>query len=777
MTDAPPGRPFFASRRTSMLQGSYRTVIAGLAVCLAGASVSAQTGITVVDAQDGVPVPFAQVVVLTPDSNRVAAAIGDELGRVWFTDASLALREGSWVRVTAMGYLPGSASLRPSAVTTVALRRERRELGEVVVTGQYGPLTADQAVHKVRVIDEQRLQRLAANDLSDALRNELNIRLSQDNVLGTSMSMQGLGGENVKILIDGVPVIGRQDGNIDLAQIDLNGIARVEVVEGPLSVSYGTNALAGTINLITKKNAGTAPRVKLTAYTEHIGRLNLWASASKRWDRHNLNLNLGRDFFGGWDPGQSGIPDLAPALADTSRFQQWKPREQYNARLNYRWNGPRWQLGYKGEVSDDVIVNRGRPRAPYFETAFDERYHTLRIDNALFADRYWAAGRKFSLLAAHDRYARIRNTWRRDLTDLSEHLVGTEGMQDTSAFTLTNVRAVYASAGDSTRLRYEFGTDLNHETGSGQRIGDGTGETIGDYALYTSVEYRPAGKVVLRPALRYAYNTVYGAPLVPSFNLRWQVDTAFTFRASYARGFRAPSLKELYLLFVDVNHNIRGNTDLQAERSHNFSASITWNKPRPHGSWRAEIGGFYNDIDDLITLAQVEGALYSYINIGHYRTTGGNAGVAWEGERWSFLMGANATGRSDDLAQQQDEAWLWSHELRGTITRTWEKQGWAAQVFCKYQGRLQNYAYLSDGTVGRSAIDAFSMADASVTKRLLDRRLGVTAGCKNLFDVQNVNATLGASSGAHASGGSSVPMMTGRTWFVRLDLELTGKKR
>lgn len=744
------------------------TVLVVLLTCTA----RAQTEVRVVDAADGSPIPFAQVALLAPDGRKVTGISADELGRATVQPSLSDLR----VSVSALGYLTSILPLTQGELR-IALARQRRELGEVVVTGQYGPLTADQAVHKVRVIDEQRLQRLAANDLSDALRNELNIRLSQDNVLGTSMSMQGLSGENVKILIDGVPVIGRQDGNIDLAQIDLNGIARIEVVEGPLSVSYGTNALAGTINLITKKNASSAPAFKLSAYAEHIGRLNLWGTASKRWGRHNLNVNLGRDYFNGWNPGQTGIPDLAPTLADTSRFQQWKPREQYTARVNYRWNGPTWQWGYKGEFSDDLITNRGMPRAPYYETAFDEEYRTQRLDNALFADRLWTNGRKLSVLAAHDRYVRTRNTWLRDLTDLGEELVTTQGMQDTSRFTLTNVRAVYASAPDSARLRYEFGTDLNYETAAGQRIGDGNGETIGDYAVYTSLEYRPVQRLVVRPAVRYSYNTAYGAPLVPSLNLRWQLDTAFTVRASYARGFRAPSLKEMHFLFVDVNHNIQGNADLEAEHSNNYSASLTWSKPREAGAWRAELSGFFNDIDDLITLAQVDATLYSYVNIGEYRTTGGTLGLAWEGTAWSFSVGGNLTGRSDDLAQEQAESYLWAHEARASVTRSWEKLGLTAQVFYKYQGELSNYAYLADGTVGRSIIDAYNMADASVTKTLWAKRVGLTLGCKNLFDVQNVNASFASGGGVHTGGGSSVPMMTGRIFFVRLNLELTGKER
>ncbi|MBK8339263.1 MAG: TonB-dependent receptor [Flavobacteriales bacterium] len=627
----------------------------------------------------------------------------------------------------------------------------------------------------MRVIDERRLKALAANDLSDALRNELNIRLSQDNILGSSVSMQGLSGANVKVLVDGVPVIGRLDGDLDLAQIGLNGIARIEVVEGPLSVSYGSNALAGTINLITKRNAGSAPTVKFSAYAEQIGRLNLWGTFAQRWGRHHLNVNLGRDFFNGWNPTDQGIPDLGPSPADTTRFQQWKPREQYTGRINYRWNGARWQLGYKGEYADDVITNRGMPREPYRETAFDERYHTVRLDNALFADRFWEDGRKLTLLAAHNRYTRTRNTWLRDLTSLDGELVPSESMQDTSFFTLSNVRAVYASAGDSARLRYELGTDLNYETGSGGRIEAGD-QVIGDYALYTSLEYRPVEKLTLRPALRYAYNTVYGAPLLPSLNLRWQLAKSVVARASFAQGFRAPSLKELYLFFVDVNHNVQGNTELRAERSNNYSLSFTWTNARERGAWRAEISGFYNDVQDLITLAQVDASLYTYTNIGTYHTAGGTAGLGWEDARWSFTAGGNLTGRSDDLAQQQQQKYLWAHEARASAQYTWAKGGLTAQVFYKYQGEVANYITWSDGSVGRGAIAAYSMADASVTKSLWKERLGITLGCKNLFDVKNVTTTASDEGGAHASGGSSVPMMTGRIWFVGLNVELTGGK-
>ena len=62
---------------------------------------------------------------------------------------------------------------------------------------------------------------------------------------------------------------------------------------------------------------------------------------------------------------------------------------------------------------------------------------------------------------------------------------------------------------------------------------------------------KPIDKLILKPGVRYAYNTTYKTPVIPSLNLKWMLNDEHTIRASYARGFRAPSLKELYFLFVD----------------------------------------------------------------------------------------------------------------------------------------------------------------------------------------------------------------------------------
>ena len=728
----------------------------------------AQLSVSVVEHGSSSPVAYAHVRYQALGQPISGIVISGADGRCEVPVDATVIGTGLMMHVSFVGYAPWVDTVFANAPVRCALRPEVARLDPFVVTGQYAPGSVEGAVQKLRVIDAQRMQRMAAQNLGDALRDQLNIRLAQDNVLGSSLSMQGLGGENVKVLVDGVPVTGRLNGNVDLSQLDLTGIERIELVEGPLSVNYGTNALAGTINLITRKTGAAHATMRASVYAEHIGRLNTTLGGSRRWGRSELLLNGGRNFFTGWDPRHEGLPVMRAQVADTNRFEQWKPREQYFGRANYRWRAERWTLGWKGEGLHDRIIDRGMPRAPYYERALDAAYVTTRLDNALFAEGRMGAHSRLNALAAHNRYARTRNTWLRDLTTLGEELSQAEGTQDTTRFTLTNVRATYSSTNDTARVRYELGIDANVETGSGDRM-DGRRE-IGDYAAFASAEWRPVEAITVRPGVRYAFNTRYTAPLIPSLNVRWQLAERFTLRASYAEGFRAPSLKEQHLFFVDVNHDITGNPDLKAERSRSGAAGISYRHAKDKVVYTSELNGFYNDVRDMITLAQLDGASFTYANIGRLRTTGGSIGAGWDNGHWMVSVGAALTLRKDAL---DDTEWASTPELRGSITRQWMKQGWSASLFWKHQGEQPTYAIDLDGSVQRGRIAAFHLADATVTKQLWSKRLALSAGCKDLFDVRNLNATL--SSGVHDAGTGTVPMTTGRTFFLRLELELKRK--
>ena len=128
------------------------------------------------------------------------------------------------------------------------------KLDEVIVTGQYKPQSVKKSVYQVRVINSERIRQSGATNVQQVLNNQVGFRFSNDNTLGTTdVQLMGMSGRNVKILLDGIPMVDRGDTRESLGQIDVNSIERIEIVEGPMSVSYGSDALAGVINIITKK--------------------------------------------------------------------------------------------------------------------------------------------------------------------------------------------------------------------------------------------------------------------------------------------------------------------------------------------------------------------------------------------------------------------------------------------------------------------------------------------------------------------------------------------
>tara|TARA_B110000046_G_scaffold56965_1_gene63503 strand:- start:9613 stop:11844 length:2232 start_codon:yes stop_codon:yes gene_type:complete len=655
-----------------------------------------------------------------------------------------------------------------SANLDYTMSPEAQVLNQFVVTAQYSPNSPDKAVHKVRIIDQKKMERMAAVNLEDVLTNEVNIRISQDGIFGSGLSMQGLSGENVKIMIDGVPIIGRQDGSLDLNQINLNDIERIEIIEGPLSVNYGTSALAGTINLITKKESSEKTNVSATSYYETIGTYNFTGQFAKQIGKARVSLNGGRNFFDGWSPGDPMDPNSDDFIADSTRVDNWNPREQYflRAAANYRFK--KVLGGYRYEYFDEIIKNRGMPGNEV--SAFDDTYKTLRTDHNVFLNGEVAEGKNLEFVAAYNRYTRQKNTYIVDLTTLDARLSGTDGSQDTSSFDLWMSRASMAFNKDSSWIHWQVGYDVSYETGTGRRI-ENTEQAMGNYALFTTAEVSPFSALTIRPGLRYAYNTVFDSPLTPSLNVRYNLNK-WILRGSYARGFRAPSLKELHFYFVDINHNIVGNQDLKAEYSHNFSASVKRQQIIKQRILQFELGGFYNDVQNLIDLVfiDVEAQSLTYNNIGRSRTQGVNGSISMMFEHLKANLGASYIGLNNSIANAEgSKTFYYYPEATGNLTYDWKKTGVSASLFYKYQGRLPRTTTNDNGELVQEYVDDYHTLDANLARSFIDRMFTLTVGAKNILDVQNVGFNGAGGGGAHSGGGSSVLVSTGRLYFLKLD--------
>jgi len=703
-----------------------------------------QAVIKVLDQKTSDPVPYAHVCFEAVSSGEQKHNMTDDNGEV-VNDC----QEKTIIAITFVGYETMFDTIEPGESKTVALNPAIMNMNEVVVTAQYAPQRVDKSIYKIKVIGIQQIEQKAANNLSELFKDELSIRVSQDAALGASMSIRGLSGEHVKFLIDGVPMIGRMNGNIDLGQINLNNVDHIEIIEGPMSVVYGSNALAGVVNIITKQNKNTKFEAFAETYTESVGVFNFNGSVSYKKSNNVFSLAGARNFFGGYSP-ESDTRDLL-----------WKPKRQYSFDGSYLYDNNKYKIRYTSQYFNEKLWNKGNVLGDLY--AYDTYFYTTRFTNTLDVSSKIGAHRYFSMVAAYSIYNRERDTYYKNLHTQEQFPKG----GDKTIFNALAFRPVISKSKEDSKLNYQFGLDINVENGSGEKITGGE-QSIGDYAGFLSVKYDPIPTLTIQPGFRLIYNTNYQAPFIYTLNLKWNAMEYMNIRGSFGRGFRAPSLKELYLYFVDVNHDIQGNDQLDAEDSYNVNLSYDFNRESNKVLYGFEFDLFYNKINNLITIAKVNKTEYTYINVDYSVSQGFQTGLKYSlYPNLTWNVGVVLTGRKNDLEDDAYEAkeFFYTTDVSSSLTYSIIKFSLDFSVFYKYTGQTPQYELDLDDNLVEGYVPAYNSMDISVIKNLLNRRLQVSVSVKNLFN-NTILPPVGGSSGEIHSGGDN-PIAWGRTVFLR----------
>jgi len=709
------------------------------------------------------PLEGAVISISSLDGKTQKLLITNSLGEAQVKDN---LRFPVVCRITMMGYeslvdtLTQVSDLKQNLKLTLA----PKSLGAITVTGSSAAGYQANAIFKVDVISQKDIKNRAATDLDDLLRSELNIAVNQSSATGSNLSIQGISGENVKFLVDGVPVVGRIDGNIDLGQFNMSNIERVEIVRGPMSVLYGTDALGGVVNLITKKNVNQKLSGGLNTYLESVGQYNFDGNIGWGFKNSSLTFNGGRYFFDGWD------------AVDTSRSQLWKPKEQYFGGLKYLQTWRQWQFALQSNLLKEKIIDKSEPIVtPYSASAVDNIYHTSRFTTQLDANNKINERSNIKFNLAYTNYVHQRNSYRKNMVDLTEQLTPEILDDDTTIFNTFFSRINYGVNSRNEKWSLIVGSETNYETASGKRI-DGQEHTMTDIAAFTAIDFSPIKSLTLRASGRGIYNSQFDAPFVPAFNILFKANTNFTIRTSWSMGFRAPSLKEQYLFFVDGGtHNVQGNPNLTAETSSNWLASVAYQLPLEKRIFKLETNFFYNHIQDKIALAEVNSSigLYSYVNIEEFTSKGMEVRTSISNNSWNFGVGAAYTGINSSFeGENQVSPTSWSLQFNANADYTLQKTGTVFSTVWKYQGEVPVFRLASNGTISEGNNGSFQMMDVMVRQPLLKQKITFGAGVKNIFDVQSVNATNGSSGGTHDSGSASLPVGMGRSLFVSLSLSI-----
>ncbi len=542
----------------------------------------------VVEAGAGTPIAGAVIRVEGP---RLASALSGPDGRWSIADLPAgayrltATRVGFARREVEVRAVPAAGELR------VPLTPEALPLDALVVTASRRLQRLADAPVATELISRREIEAARVSDLSTLLGERLGIQLEGGHPAGEGVMLQGLGAERVLILMDGEPLVGRLGGTLDVSRIPASMIERIEVVKGPQSALYGSDAMGGVVNLVTRSPGRERWRggLDLTAGTQ--GRLDGAATVGGALGGVSALADVGRRSTG-LTPGQGDVPG---ALA-----------ERWDALLKLGWAPA---AAVRVEASAVLLDERQRWRGGQLYQFADNRQLNARLGAV------WSVGAQ--RLSPSISLSEFRHLPRSATSPAPRAGTGEEEVQR-----LLEGELLYNLAAGDHAL--DAGVETRREEIVSGRV------VNGERALHSVEPFAQAtlalGRLRIVPGARLTWSEQWGMHLTPRLATLLRPLPSLALRASVGRGYRAPAFKELSMEFLNVGpgfaYTVRGNPELRPEESTNLSLGAEWAR----GTVYLRAQGFHNRFGDFIETELAGDSsgvdVYTYGNVDHGSTRG-----------------------------------------------------------------------------------------------------------------------------------------------------------
>jgi outer membrane receptor protein involved in Fe transport len=620
---------------------------------------------------------------------------------------------------------PASAAPHESAFADTS--RPVQFLKEIVVTGARYPRAYYESPQALSFIQRAQLREQVPTAVGDALATMPGVDNSKDSPWEQRPVLRGLGGQRVLVLVDGMPMNSARGNGPHPSLVDPAQVERIEVVRGPSSVAYGSDALGGVINIITRE--------ALPSAQGFMGSATLSASSSDGQGNGYLELmpHVGRlSAFLSSGMRQASNVHAPHVEIPNSDFKD------YNALANLRYDLSdltSLRLGWQLYRADDVGIPGLSINDPDALQAFDFSFYNRDFAHLTLDHGYrnsWLAATKMKLFWQQERRDFFSNQEvlasrfsdpqfglgppppgaAKVITTQDRYLdLQTTGFQ--TQFTSVNGRLLRFTAGvdaardetdgDNVRFRTYYDSSGTAMGPASRRITasvpDGKFDNYGGYAQsewhmhprwtlhaggrYTHYRYRTEVGLNSPPATFFPALSVDDDALCGSAGLVWELARDLHVSANIANGYRQPNAQDLFFNGPASVGNVLGNPDLGPEKSVSYDLGMRWGP----GSVAFSGNFYYSTYDDLIDAIQVPPPpgppvpTYQYVNIAEARIYGYEAEAEWRFlPQWnargsvSSAVGdiTNAEAVDSLYGVQQDEAPLTSiPPLRGTFSLRW----------------------------------------------------------------------------------------------------------
>ncbi|ASW74162.1 TonB-dependent receptor [Chryseobacterium piperi] len=680
----------------------------------------------------------------------------------------------------------------------------QKKIEEVVITGQYMQQSINKSIYKVEVIDAEQIRNMAVTNVAEVLNQNLNILIEPNKGSGDSnANIMGLSGEYTKILIDNIPVVSDQGmGNlVDLTKINVNNIERIEVVKGAMGVEYGNNALAGVINIITKKNYGKKFTAIASVQEEtvnkdydwfkkgngrHIQSLNLGYRINDNW---SVSADINHNDFQGYKGRFQGYKYFSENN-DGQRGYDWQPKDQLTTNGTIRYNKNNTSFFYK--------VNYLTEKVNYYNPLVEEMYlgngnRTYIANDKDYRTKRWI--HQFNIQTkigsrinyngdfSYQSQERKYQDYQYNVPNRQELSRAEEQPYYKSEVLYS--RGMFSNFLDSEKVNFQIGYELDRTKGfASSKTGlFGTANlerTIFNYAHFISAEWNVNSWFSLRPGLRLALSDKFDSQYNYSATARFKTTKNSDIRLVFGSANRFPTYDELYTYMVDNNHDIRGNENLKPETG--YSASIFWDYNKMTANdWKFNfsVSGMFLDVQDRIESVIVSNSplRYTYINIDNYKSMLFGGGVNVRKGNLSLNAGVSVMGISQvlntgNIYSPDDFNFYAEANLAANYTLPYTKTLFA--LYYKYTGKQRRYTHRSNtqdpmdpGEYVLGEIGDFNMLNFTLTQPFFNNHLDLSVGIKNIFNVTTVpNTTLAG--GGHNAADTQQNLFYGRSYFARL---------
>lgn len=504
------------------------------------------------------------------------------------------------------------------AIAQTASLSDTIRLDEVVVTGTKVGVARSQVPFTVSTISRSTIEHSGESALLPLLsRTVPGIFITERGVTGFgvsngsagSISIRGIGGSpntQVLVLINGNPQFAGLMGHPLPDAYRATDIERVEIIRGPASVLYGTNAMGGVINIITRQRAMDGFELNARATYGSFNTQKYALSGGYRKNKLSLFGSVNYDKTDGHrDTSSFNITNTY--IKGAYSINSWATVNADAALALFDAQDPGGISALKAGYAIDIM--RGNASLSFLNS-FEKAKGSIH---------------GFYNFGEHDITDGFHST------DYSAGLIAYQSLMLLPNNTLT--------IGAEAKRYGGFAENVI----SAMQIGD---TSVVELAAYGLVQQVLAKALTLNAGFRVEHHNVYGWEPVPTAGFAWQVWDNTTLKGSYAKGFRSPTIRELYL-FPPANE------DLKPERSQNFEVGVMsslWN-----GKLHTEVSMFRTDADNLIKMVQ-QGSVRKNMNTGKFTSKGLELSLkAFPVEKLMLMANYTYTNLSDEVIAMPEQ--------------------------------------------------------------------------------------------------------------------------